>query len=196
MQRQRTVGEYRTIDLIMFLLMVVLGEAVICMAAASFTKELYVFSLVPVITAIVMMRWGAWALLHAVAGGLVYTWASGGAGMDFIVYCAGNLLGLGALVLFKVFGKERIRGDALGTIAFGVVTALLMQLGRALVWMLIHRTGQGILAFFTADVLTLLFTAVVMWIVRRLDGIFEDQITYLLRISKEKEEERESSDEG
>lgn len=196
MQRQRTVGEYRAIDLIMFLLMVVLGEAVIGMAATAFPRELYVFSLVPVITAIVMMRWGSWALLHAAAGGLVYTWISGGAGTDFIVYCAGNLLGLGALVLFKVFGKERIRGDALGTIAFGVATALLMQLGRALVWMLIHRTGQGILAFFTADVLTLLFTAVVMWIVRRLDGIFEDQITYLLRISKEKEEERESSDEG
>ena len=35
MQRQRTVGEYRAIDLIMFLLMVVLGEAVIGIAAAS-----------------------------------------------------------------------------------------------------------------------------------------------------------------
>lgn len=196
MQRQRTVGEYRAIDLIMFLLMVVLGEAVIGIAAASFPKELYVFSLVPVITAIVMMRWGPWALLHAVAGGVVYTWVSGGVGTDYIVYCAGNLLGLGALVLIRVFGKEKIRGDALGTMAFGVATALLMQLGRALLWMLIHRTAQGAIVFFTADVLTLLFTAVVMWIVRRLDGVFEDQITYLLRISKEKEEERESSDEG
>lgn len=196
MQRQRTVGEYRAIDLIMFLLMVVLGEAVIGIAAASFPRELYVFSLVPVITAIVMMRWGPWALLHAAAGGAVYTWVSGGAGMDYIIYCAGNLLGLGALVLFRVFGKEKIRGDALGTMAFGVATALLMQLGRAILWMLIHHTVQGAIVFFTADVLTLLFTAVVMWIVRKLDGVFEDQITYLLRISKEKEEERESSDEG
>ena len=196
MQRQRTVGEYRTIDLIMFLLMVVLGEAVICMAAASFPRELYVFSLVPVITAIVMMRWGPWALLHAAAGGAVYVWASGGVGTDYLVYCAGNLLGLGALVLFKLFGKERIRGDALGTMAFGVVTALLMQLGRALVSVVSGGAAQDAILFFTADVLTLLFTAVVMWIVRRLDGVFEDQITYLLRISKEKEEERESSDEG
>lgn len=196
MQRQRTVGEYRTIDLIMFLLMVVLGEAVIGMAAAAFPRELYVFSLVPVITAIVMMRWGPWALLHAAAGGAVFTWVSGGAGTDYLVYCAGNLLGLGALMLFKIFGKEKIRGDALMTMVFGVATALLMQLGRALIWMLIHRTAEGVIAFFTADVLTLLFTAVVMWIVRGLDGVFEDQITYLLRVSKEKEEERESSDEG
>lgn len=196
MQRQRTVGEYRTIDLIMFLLMVVLGEAVICLAAASFPRELYVFSLVPVITAIVMMRWGPWALLHAAAGGAVYTWASGGAATYYIIYCVGNLLGLGALLLFRFYGKERIRGDALGTMGFGVATALLMQLGRALVSMLTGGSARNAVLFFTTDVLTLLFTAVVMWIVRRLDGVFEDQITYLLRISKEKEEERESSDEG
>ena len=110
---------------------------------------------------------------------------------------AGSATGIGgALVLFKLFGKERIRGDALGTMAFGVVTALLMQLGRALVSVVSGGAAQDAILFFTADVLTLLFTAVVMWIVRRLDGVFEDQITYLLRISKEKEEERESSDEG
>ena len=62
--------------------------------------------------------------------------------------------------------------------------------------MLIHRTAQGVIVFVTADVLTLLFTAVVIWIVRRLDGMFEDQIKYLIRVSREMEEERESSDEG
>lgn len=195
MERKRTVGEYRAIDLMMFALMMSLGEVVIAMAAKRFTGEPYVFSVVPAITAIVMMRWGPWAAIHAVLGGVVFTWASGGAGLDFAVYCGGNLLGLGALTMLKLYGKDRLREDALMSMTFGVLTVLLMQIGRALVWMLVHRTAEGIIVFITADVLTLLFTAVVIWVVRRLDGMFEDQIKYLLRVSREMKEERESSDE-
>ena len=195
-ERRRTVGEYRMIDLLMFSLMVVLGEGVICIAAGSFTGQPYVFSVVPVITAIVMMRWGPWAAIHAVLGGLAFTLFSGGGGTDYLVYGAGNLLGLGTLALLKKPGKERICADALLAMVYGVATALAMQLGRALVWMVIHRTAEGFTAFFLADVLTLLSTAVIIWIVRRLDGVFEDQIKYLLRVSKEQEEERKYTDEG
>ena len=40
--------------------------------------------------------------------------------------------------------------------------------------------------------ITLLFTGVVIAIARRLDGVFEDQINYLLRVNREQEEEKES----
>ena len=48
----------------------------------------------------------------------------------------------------------------------------------------------SVLGFFTTDVVTLLFTLTVLWIVRRLDGIFEDQNHYLARVSAEQERER------
>jgi hypothetical protein len=60
-----------------------------------------------------------------------------------------------------------------------------MQLGRALTALALGN-GLGVsLGFFTTGVITDLFTVVVVWISRRLDGIFEDQIHYLLRIQKE-----------
>lgn len=196
MRRQRTVGEYRAIDLILFSLMLVLGETAVCVAGRLFPGELYVFSVVPVITAIVMMRWGSWAAIHAVLGGLALCFWTGATATQYAVYCAGNLLGLGALGFLQMSGKEGVRQSSFQTVAFGVATALLMQLGRALTSMVLGGTTDGMVDFFLADVLTLLFTAVVMWIVRRLDGVFEDQINYLLRIHQEEEEERESSDEG
>ena len=45
--------------------------------------------------------------------------------------------------------------------------------------------ADGVLGFFTTDALSILFTLVILWIARRLDGVYEDQKHYLLRIQKE-----------
>lgn len=193
MERQRTVGQYRAIDLTLFALMVVAGEWVVNQAARFwFPDQLYVLSIVPLLTAIVMMRWGPWAVIHALLGGLVYCFANGAQPAQYVIYCGGNLLGLAALGVLKLAGRERIRQDALLTMGFGALTVLLMQLGRALLSLPFGTPVGETILFFTKDVITLLFTVVVMWIVRRLDGVFEYQINYLLRLSREQEEEKEN----
>ena len=63
-----------------------------------------------------------------------------------------------------------------------------MQLGRMLTSLLLGTDFQTSLGFFTTDALSLLFTGVILWIARRLDGIFENQKHYLLRIHKTEEE--------
>ena len=136
MERKRTVGEYRTIDLVLFAFMIAAGELLVVHAASRwFPDQLYVFSIVPVITAIVMMRWGPWAAVHAVLGGAAFCWASGAQASQYAVYCAGNLLGLGALAVLRVRGKERVRSSSMASVLFGLLTALLMQTGRALLVM-------------------------------------------------------------
>ena len=47
--------------------------------------------------------------------------------------------------------------------------------------------------FFTTEAITDLFTLVILWIVRRLDGILEEQQHYLKRI---REEERDTRNGG
>ena len=71
---------------------------------------------------------------------------------------------------------------------FGVGTLLLMQLGRALTALVLGTDFQTCLGFFTTDALSLLFTGLIIWIARRLDGIFENQRHYLLRIHNTEEE--------
>ncbi len=193
MERRRTVGQYRGIDLFIFALLVVAGEWVVTNAARFwFPDQLYVLSITPLLTAIVMMRWGPWAAIHALLGGAVYCLANGARGAEWAEYCVGNLLGLAALGLLHGLGKEHVRQDAVLTVVFGLATVLLMQLGRALLFLLCGGAAAGMIVFFTMDVITLLFTGVVIAITRRLDGVFEDQINYLLRVNREQEEEKES----
>ena len=186
MKRHLTFEQYRRMDLFFFAVMLCVSEALIVNAALRwFPDQLYSVSVTAALTAIVLVRWGPWAAIHAVLGGLVYCLAGGGSGKQFLIYGAGNLLSLLALALIRLFGGERIRKNALLALFYALCVLLLMQLGRALVAEL-----KTCLDFFTTDALSGLFTMVIVWIAARLDGMLEDQKTYLLRVNKEREEEK------
>ncbi len=191
MNRRLSVGQYRSIDLAIFAVMLAVFETIVVFAArAWFPGEPYAISVVPVVTAIVMMRWGWWAALHALLGGVVYSTASGGSAQQMLIYALGNLASLGAMTMIKGLGAGKICGSSLLTIAFGACVTLLMQAGRALVSLTCGASPADAAGFFTTDVITLLFTLTVLWIVRRLDGVFEDQRHYLSRLHEEQERER------
>lgn len=191
MNRQISLEQYRSIDLA--ILAVVLGfcQFVTHLAATMwFPDQLYVVSPVAAMTALVMMRWNGWAAVHALLGGVLYAVLAGGDAKQILIYGLGNLLSLGAMVMFKFPGKERIRKDALMTILFGLLTQILMQLGRAAVALVFGYPAEALLGFITTDILSGLFTLVIVWIVRRIEGLFEDQKNYLLRIQREQKVER------
>ncbi len=62
-----------------------------------------------------------------------------------------------------------------------------MQAGRAAVALLLGADTANAVGFFTTDSLSLLFTFVIVWIARKLDGVYEDQKHYLLRVHAEQE---------
>ena len=189
MKRQLSFQEYRAIDLAMLAALLCITETLIVKAATWwFADQLYTVSVVGALTAIVLMRWGPWAAIHAVLGGAVFCLASHGNARQFLVYCLGNLFSLLALVPLKFLGGERIRLDSILSVCFGVGTLLLMQLGRAVTALVLGTDFQTCLGFFTTDALSLLFTGLIIWIARRLDGIFENQRHYLLRIHNTEEE--------
>lgn len=189
MKRQFSFQQYRAIDLAMFAALLCITETMIVKAATWwFPDQLYTVSVVGAVTAIVLMRWGPWAAIHAVLGGAVFCFASHGSAKQLLIYCAGNLFSLLMLLPLKYLGGERIRLDGFLSVLFGICTLLLMQLGRALVAFALGTEFQTCLGFFTTDALSLLFTGLILWVARRLDGIFENQRHYLLRIHNTEEE--------
>ena len=188
MNRSFSFKQYRGIDLTLFAVILCFSEMLIVNAARFwFAEQLYTVSAVAAVTAIVLMRWGPWAGIHAVLGGLVFCLASRGSTQQMLIYCIGNLLALAALLPLRLLGGERIRKDGFLSVCFGLLVLLLMQLGRAVLALLLGAGFSACLGFFTTDALSLLFTGVIIWIARRLDGIFENQKHYLLRIHKEEE---------
>jgi len=77
--------------------------------------------------------------------------------------------------------------------AFPILVLLLMQGGRAVVAMVMGASPAAALGFFTTDSISMLFTIVVIWIASRLDGIYEDQKHYLLRLSSKEKAEKEGT---
>jgi len=191
LQKRRTVKQYRALDLAMFALMLTVAETLAVTAARRwFPNEPYTVSVTPAITCIVMMRWGPWAGLHAALGGVIFCLTSGAGIVHYAIYGLGNLLSLAALGYVKAATPEGIRESVWKSLALALMVTLLMQLGRALVAVALGSAPTAALGFFTTDVITLLFTLVLIWIARRLDGIFEEQNHYLLRLRQQENEER------
>ncbi len=191
MNRHLTFRQYRRLDLFFFAVMLCVSEYLIIRAGRVwFPGQLYTVSVSAAITALVLMRWGPWAAIHAALGGLVFCLAGGGAGRQFAVYMLGNEFALLSLVLFRFPGREKIRENRLLTLLFALCVQLLMQGGRAAVALLLGAGRGAAVPFFTTDALSGLFTVVILWIACRLDGIFEDQKSYLLRLQKQTEREK------
>ena len=191
MNRHMTLKQYKRLDLFLFAVMLVLSESVIVNAAIRwYPDQLYTVSVCAAIVSIVLMRWGWPAAIHAVLGGLVYCFWAGGSPRQYLIYGAGNLLSLLSLLLIRWLGKDRIRENVLLTLLFALCTQLFMQTGRACISVVMRTSFKTALNFITTDALSGLFTMVIVWIASRLDGVFEDQISYLLRVQKEAEEEK------
>ncbi len=185
MKRQLSFREYRRIDLALFALMLVIFEFLIVRVARSalFRDQAFTVSLAAAVVSIVYMRWGVWGGLHAALAGFLFCLYSGGGGRQYAAYILGNLCSLPAALLLRRLGSERVRTGEWLSMMFPLLVLALMQGGRALVSLALGAPASGVLGFFTTDALSGLFTLVVIWIARRLDGVYEDQRHYLLRIN-------------
>lgn len=191
MNKQLSFQQYRAIDLtIMAVVLIVTQMLTLAAASLWFPDQLYIVSPVAAVVSIVMMRWEIWAAIHAVLGGIVLTAASGGTWHHGIIYCAGNLFSMTALVMLRLFGKEKIRLSAFLSLTFALLAQLMMLLGRAVVALALGHGFAECLGFITTDILSVLFTLVVIWVARKADGLFEDQKHYLLRMERERQNER------
>ena len=192
MRGSKAAQRYRQIDLTIFAFMMVLFESIVVLAARKwFPGQAFTVSVVPAVTAIVMIRWGPWAAIHALLGGAAFCYMSAAEPKQYAIYCIGNLFSLLALFLIKALGgEEDVRKSVYKTLAYGLGVTLLLQAGRFLTAVALGTAADLALGFFTTEAVTLLFTLLILWIVRRLDGVFENQDHYLLRLQAEEEKER------
>lgn len=186
---QITFKQYRNIDLVIWTVLLILFETITTFATTKwFTGQAVAISISLALICIVMMRWSGYAAILAVVGGAVYCVASGATAEQYLIYCVGNLFSLIAMVLFKIFDKEQIRTNVPKLVAFVLAAYVGMAFGRGLVTLFFGGDINGFLVFVTTDIISLLFAAVIMILLRKTEGMVEDQKTYLLRLDREKKE--------
>lgn len=189
--KQITFKEYRMLDLMMFTVFTIVFEAIATYASGKwFWLQAINISVTLLLVCIVMMRWGGWAAIHAIVGGLVYCFAAGAAREQYIVYAVGNLFALVALLLIRGFGKSKIREKRLLLLVFVVVAYLGMAVGRTALSIFFGGSIRTFLLYVTTDIVSLLFAVMVLILIRKTDGMIEDQKEYLFRVEREMKEEQ------
>lgn len=191
MKQQISFRQYRAMDLFLFTALLCICETLITLGATRwFTGEPYTLSITPAVTAIVMVRWGGFAAIPAVLGAFVFCLVSGATLPQYIIYCVGNLAALVLTQFLCRIGWKRLHDSVLLTLLYGLLTAVLMQLGRGLLALVMGNSLALCVGFITTDTLSILFAVLIVWITRRLDGVLEEQKHYLKRVAEEMENER------
>ncbi len=191
-----SVNQYRTTDLFVFALILAVAEILTFYAGKWFpSAATYTFSLLVPIVLTVMMRWGWQGIIYSACCGLLSCVLSGSAsGLQYATYIIGNAFIALMLIPIKFIGKDKIRARWWSSALFAIGGWLSIYLGRSVVFAITYAISpisgltawSGFAGFAIADMLSLVMSVVVILVLRRLDGMFEDQKSYLKRIDKER----------
>ena len=180
--------QYRSIDLILFVIMYGVCEYLTIKAATVWFDEPYCISIMLPMLAIVMMRWDKYSIIHAVVYALLFVFFQSGSITQYFIYLIGNLGFMLLLLYVKKVTKEKIRATFFGSMSYLLIGFLLMEVFRGLASMLFAGKDAGVIfTFIMTDMLSLVFAILVIIIVRRIDGLFIDQKQYLLELNSQEE---------
>lgn len=193
MNRHLTVKQYMIIDLVIFSVLLCILEIASRMALNFFQREIFTISIVLPLVLIAMMRHGVRALPLAALGGLVYCALNGAQAKVYLVYMLGNSVIAANLFWFKKVGKDKIRENTWIIVLYVASGYILMNLGRSVFAFLLgyEKLIANMVRYFTTDALSAVMAVVIILVARRQDGVFEDQMDYLIR-QAEKEEEKDA----
>lgn len=181
-----TIRRYQSVDLMIWSILLLVFEFIVVKAGSVwFRNQLWTLSIIPALVAIVYMRWGVFGIFYSALGGIALCFASGASTQQYLIYTLGNMFSIVLLLMVKFIGKEKIRESVFASIIFALASALSMQIGRGVVAALLGNGIGSVVTFITTDIISDLFALLIVCITRKLDGVFEDQISYLVRVNNE-----------
>lgn len=191
-----SLRQYCLTDLFLFAAILIAFEVILHFAYRRFGASPLTFTfspLVPVVL-IVMMRWGWCSVFYAMGDGLLYCLlnlnATGFSGNWFAIYIIGDAFIMLLLLMTRFMGKERIRGKWYFSALFALTGWVSVLVGRTLIATCFGYGFAATLIGQLLDVMSLVVGVIIILIVRRLDGMFEDQRHYLRRLDDEKKEKQ------
>lgn len=190
-----SLKRYRATDLFLFAVILVIFDLLVHFATKwlADAATIYMFALTVPIVLLIMMRWGWQAIFFAVGDAVLLTVLNNPAAwQSYLSYGLGNASLLLLLFLMRSIGKQKIAGKWYLTALFVVLGWIISNLVCTVVqWI----CGVGFVAALLSNIsfganglLALVIGVVLLLILRRLDGMFEDQKHYLKRLDDERKE--------
>lgn len=188
MKKNISFKTYRLIDLFILTGLLIIFEIIASLALGWFNEKYYI-SLFISMSLIVMMRWNAWSVITILIGTIAYCLTNQGILKNYVIYLVGNLFILLNLLWF-IKGKKKFQKNYV--VLFYVVTGYLnIEIGRSLIALFYDAPFfSTFIGFLGTDLLNFLLALLIVFIVRKQDGVFEDQFSYLKRMNEKKESEK------
>ena len=194
-------NQYKLVDILLFMVIMAALEAVNVFAIKRwFPDMLFAVSLMFTVSLIVLVRWNFLAAIFPVLHGVLYcaflsVFQTVGY-EEYIIYSVGNSFLLLSWFLFKFIPKEKMFSKWYLTLIYPVVAFVLVLFGRTFAAMC-FGTGfvEALGSYFFTESLNIVFAIIALLILRRVDGMLEDQKTYLKRVARQKEEAQTPKDE-
>lgn len=187
--------QYKYTDLFFFALVLGISELLIFCAFRFWfqsTIDKYYINFMLAIALTVIMRWGWVGGLYAVVDAVVLCAVQGGSWQTYLSYIIGTACITSVLLMTKFMGKEKIRSKWYFTLAYILVGWVSVNLGIACMSAILGENFLTSLStsfgFGVYGLLPLAATIVTIMVLRRLNGMFEDQKHYLLRQDAERRE--------
>ncbi|MGN0807208.1 MAG: hypothetical protein ACI4MN_02005 [Candidatus Coproplasma sp.] len=201
--RQISLKQYRLTDLFLFLVILAISELIGYFAAGMWPDEAYytVSFSIPIVL-LVMMRWGWPSVLYALFSGLVVCLINIGKvnGHQWACYLIGNAFIALMLIPRYLLGSKKISSKWWATALFFIGGWLCVYLGKSVVWSIGYAispvagytAASGFVIYAATDLLSLVMGTVLMLVMRKLDGMTEDQTEFLKRLDTERKEKQKA----
>ena len=190
-----SIRQYKYTDLFFFALVLGLSELLVfCSYKLWFqnTIDKFYINFMLAIALTVMMRWGWVGIFYAVVDGAVQCAIQGAGWQTYISYIIGTACISLVLIFIRLLGKEKIRGKWYFSLVYVLLGWFAVNFGITCASAVFGESFLGSLAscfgFGVYGALPLVASVVVVMILRKLEGMFEDQKHYLIRQDKERKE--------
>lgn len=194
-----SLKQYKLSDLFVFAVILAGFDLISHFALVAYQGS-WTFSLLVPVTLLVMMRWGWQSIFYAAGDGLLYcvlnASQSGFRSELYAVYIIGNAFLALCLILLRLVGKEKIAKKWWLSMSLAVVGWFLVVIGRATVAACCGYSFVSVLLEQLSDIFSLGVAAILILVLRRIDGMFEDQVAFLKRTERERLEKSKADDFG
>ena len=187
--------QYCVTDLCLFAGILLIAELTVHFAAVWVPGAAdYTLSLMLPIVLILMVRWGWPCVFYAIASAVLYCALNKGGLTSYLTYGIGNCFVMVMLLPLKFIGVEKITSKWWLSLLFVLGGWLCVYLGRATVWTVSFAVKPidgvavyaGFVNFATSELLSAAMAVAIILVLRRFDGMFENQKSFLKRIDKER----------
>lgn len=181
----------------LFAVILALGELLPYFAMKWFPAQAtFTLSFMVPIVVLVMIRWGWPSVFYALLSGLVYCLFINGEGRHYATYIIGNAFIALMLIPRYLIGVDKITSKWWASALFVAGAWVCVWLGRGTVSAISlaispidgQSAGSAYLAFAVNELLSLPIAVLIAIVLRRFDGMFEDQKSFLTRLDGEREE--------